>query len=77
MDCSPPGFSVCGFPGQEYWSGLLFPSLGDLPNPGIMSPVLAGRFFITELSGKLLPTHTYTHQCLKTLSERIPNNITD
>ena len=24
-----------GFPRQEYWSGLLFPSLGDLPNPGI------------------------------------------
>ena len=20
---------------QQYWSGLLFPSLGDLPNPGI------------------------------------------
>ena len=24
-----------GFPRQEYWSGLPFPSLGDLPNPGI------------------------------------------
>ena len=24
-----------GFPRQEYWSGLLFPSPGDLPNPGI------------------------------------------
>ena len=23
------------FPGQEYWSGLLFPSPGDLSNPGI------------------------------------------
>ena len=22
---------------QEYWSGLPFPSLGDLPNPGIKS----------------------------------------
>ena len=29
-----------GFPRQEYWSGLPFPSPGDLPNPGIesMSP---------------------------------------
>ena len=32
---------------QEYWSGLLFPTLGDLPDPGIeleslMSPALAG-----------------------------------
>ena len=37
---------------QEYWSGLLFPSPGDLPNPGsealsLVSPVLAGRFFTT------------------------------
>ena len=38
-----------GFPRQEYWSGLLFPSLGDLPDPG--SPVLTGRFFITEHLG--------------------------
>ena len=29
-----------GFPRQEYWSGLSFPSPGDLPDPGIepMSP---------------------------------------
>ena len=26
-----------GFPRQEYWSGLPFPSPGDLPNPGIKS----------------------------------------
>ena len=24
-----------GFSRQEYWSGVLFPSLGDLPNSGI------------------------------------------
>ena len=24
-----------GFPGLEYWSGLLFPSPGDLPDAGI------------------------------------------
>ena len=30
-----------GFSRKEYWSGLSFPSPGDLPNPGIepMSPV--------------------------------------
>ena len=30
-----------GFSRQEYWSGLTFPPLGDLPNPGIkpMPPV--------------------------------------
>ena len=39
-----------GFSRQEHWSGLLFPSPGDLSNPSIestspASPVLAGRFF--------------------------------
>ena len=43
-----------GFPRQAYWSGLIFPSPGDLPNPGIepASPALAGRFFTTEPPGK-------------------------
>ena len=33
-----------GFPRQEYWSGLLFPSQGDLPDPRIkpVCPTLAG-----------------------------------
>ena len=41
MDCSPPGFSSMEFSRQEYWSGLPFPSSGDLPDPGIepKSPV--------------------------------------
>ena len=39
-----------GFPKQEYWSGLQFPSQGDLSEPGIeptspVSPALAGGFF--------------------------------
>ena len=38
------------FSRQEYWSGLSFPSQGDLPDPGIKpasleSPALAGGFF--------------------------------
>ena len=42
---------------QGCWSGLPFPSPGDLPNPGnecasLVSPALAGRFFTTELHGK-------------------------
>ena len=43
-----------GFPRQECWSGLSFPSPGDLPHPGIepASPALAGRFFTTEPAGK-------------------------
>ena len=48
------------FSGQEYWSGLLFPPPGDLPDPGIesmslMSLALAGGFFTTSTS------HSHTH----------------
>ena len=45
-----------GFPRQEYWSRLPFPSPGDLPDPGIepVSPALAGRFFTTEPPDKPL-----------------------
>ena len=36
-----------GFPRQEHWSGLPFPSPGNLPNPGMGpgSPALAGGLF--------------------------------
>ena len=49
-----------GFPRQEYWSVLPFPSPGDPPDPGIKptSPALAGGFFITEPPGK--PQINYT-----------------
>ena len=30
-----------GFSRQEYWNGLLFPSPGDLPNPGIEPHLLS------------------------------------
>ena len=51
-----------GFSGQEYWSGLPFPSPGDLPDPGIVPtplapPALAG-FFTTAPPGK--PTNCLT-----------------
>ena len=46
---------LVGFSRQEYWSELPFPSLVDLPDPGIepASPALAGRFCTTEPPGKL------------------------
>ena len=36
-----------GFSRQDYWSGLLFPSPGDLPDPGIepVSPALEADAF--------------------------------
>ena len=41
-----------GFSRQDYWSGLPFPSPGDLPSPGVkpislVSPALEGGFFTT------------------------------
>ena len=43
-----------GFSRQEYWSRLPFPTLGDLPKPGIKPEYseLAGGFFTTEPLGK-------------------------
>ena len=43
-----------GFSRQEFWSGLPFPSPGDLPNSGIepASPAFAGEFFTAEPSPK-------------------------
>ena len=45
-----------GFPRQESWSGLPFPSAGDLLYPVIepKSPALAGGFLTTEPAGKPL-----------------------
>ena len=50
------------FSRQENWGGLPFPSLVDLPDPGIepSSPALAGRFFTTELPGVY-----FKHNCKK------------
>ena len=43
-----------GFPRQELWSRLPFPSPGDLPDTGIepVSFALSGRFFTAEPLGK-------------------------
>ena len=43
-----------GFSRQEYWSGLPFPSPGDLPNPGIEpgSPALQADTLTSEPPGK-------------------------
>ena len=44
-----------GFSRQEYWSGLPFPSPGDLPDPGIepRSPTLQADSLLSEPPGKL------------------------
>ena len=48
---APPSI---GFSRHEYWSGLPFPSPGDLPNPGIKprSPTLQADALTSEPPGK-------------------------
>ena len=48
---APPSM---GFSRQEYWSGLPFPSPGDLPDPGIepRSPALQADSLSAEPQGK-------------------------
>ena len=50
---APPSM---GFSRQEYWSGLPFPSPGDLPDPGIeqVSPTLQTDSLPTEPTGNPL-----------------------
>ena len=46
-----------GFSSQEYWSGLPFPSPGDLPDPGIgpVAPALQADSLSCKPPGKLKP----------------------
>ena len=50
MDCSPPGSSVHGILQARIWSGLSFPSPGDLHKPGIEpgSPTMQADFSPSE-----------------------------
>ena len=53
MDCSLSVPLSMEFSRQEYWSGLPFPTPGDLPDPEIKpaslaSPALASKFFTTS-----------------------------
>ena len=64
---APPSM---GFSRQEYWSGLLFSTAGDLPDSGteptsLASPALAGRFFTAEPPGK---AHIIYYIAIKTHS---------
>ena len=55
MDCVARQALLCvGFSRQEYWSGLPFPSPGDLSTPGIKptSPTLWADSLPSEPSGK-------------------------
>ena len=54
-----------GFSRQEYWSGLPFPSPGDLPDSGIESgsPTLQADALPSEPPGKPIPKKGSAKQC--------------
>ena len=61
-----------GFSRQEYWSGLPFPSPGDLPNPGIElgSPALQADALPSEPPGK--SGYSLSKALYKLLSDPLP-----
>ena len=64
-----------GFPRQEYWSGLPFPSPGDLPDPGTesRSPASAGGLFASEPPGYLIIIEKRRHgRAVRRVESRIP-----
>ena len=71
------------FSRQEFWSGLLFPSPGDLPNPGVKprSPTLQEDSLPTEPPGKpnygggnedMVTSFKRSHACTVALSAPHP-----
>ena len=67
------------FSRQEYWSGLPFPSPGDLPDPGIepRSPALQADSLLSELPGKptLVPHKVTVAQLCQTLCDPIDDTV--
>ena len=69
---APPSM---GFSRQEYWSGLPFPSPGDLPEPGIKprSPALQTDVLTSEPPGKPKPMVLSTNNRVNNYtSEKFP-----
>ena len=73
-----------GFSKQDYWSWLPFPSVGDLPNPGIIprSPAFQADSLLTELGGNPSGIHLFSLRCISLWSsptappppQRFPKN---
>ena len=69
-----------GFPRQEYWSGLPFPSPGDLPDPGIKpgSPSLQADALTSEppmSKKKKKKKKEWRCQQLEDVPEPLPNTL--
>ena len=70
---APPSM---GFSRQEFWSGLPFPSPGDLPYPGIepRSPALQADALTTEPPGKPQSHYEKSLHTIMTIVKNIENN---
>ena len=75
-----------GFSRQEYWSGLIFPTPGDLPNPGMEpgSPALQADSLLSESLRHKCPSdylsggHVYCEESfLRRTQLGIPNSVWD
>ena len=67
-----------GFSRQEYWSTLLFPSLGDLPDPGIEpgSPVLQADLYQLSYKGRPCSVVSFIKLiCVIFQAFQMPNNM--
>ena len=77
MDCSPLGPLSMGFSRQKYWSGMPFPTPGDLPNPGVeprspVPPALAGRSFTTSAAWEAhVPVCTHTIEYYSSIKKNV------
>ena len=58
-----------GFSRQEYWSGLLFPPPGNLPDPGIElnSPALQADSLPSKPPGEIFPLLEVTNKITHTI----------
>ena len=70
------------FSRQEYWSGLPFPSLGDLPYPGIQpgSPSLQADYLLSEPPEKPIKSEGLPKQIInkgKRVTKAEPHSISD
>ena len=76
---TPMDYKTCqaplsmGFPRQEYWSRLLFPSAGDLPDPGIepASPASAGGLSTLSHQGSPVSSWKFTSQKQPTMAAEV------
>ena len=66
MDCSLQAPLCMGFSRQEYWSGLPFPSPGDLPDPGIepQFPTLQADLYCPSHQGSPVFVRKYSNVTL-------------